>query len=289
MPLVEVLRDTAAQLTQAQRRYPALKAERMVYRIGWFSTGRDEAARELLKTVYESIRARVIKDASIPFVFSNRVRGESAQSDRFLDLVRSLGIDLVCYSSAGFEPRLRKDDVSRWRNLYDREVEKKLARYEVDLIVLVGYMLIVGDELCKEHPMINLHPAVPGGPQGTWQEVIWELIRSRASQTGVMIHLVTPDLDKGPPITYCTFPIRGDMFDGLWLALEEKLKSKTLRQVIEEEREGEPLFKAIRSQGVKRELPLLVQTIKALAEGKIEIKRKEPIETHCLNEQIELE
>lgn len=261
----------------------------MVYRIGWFSTGRDEAARKLLKAVCLDVKAEVIKNTALSFVFSNKVRGESDQSDSFLGLVESLGIDLVWYSSARFRSQLRKDDVARWRNLYDREVAKKLAQYEIDLVVLAGYMLIVGDELCGKYPMINLHPAAPGGPQGTWQEVIWELIRSRASQTGIMVHLVTPDLDKGPPITYCTFPIRGDMFDSLWLSLEEKLRKKTLRQVIEEEGEQEPLLKAIRQEGVKRELPLLVRTIRALAEGKIEIKTEEPIESHCLNEQIELE
>jgi phosphoribosylglycinamide formyltransferase-1 len=46
--------------------------------------------------------------------------------------------------------------------------------------------------------MINLHPAAPGGPTGTWQEVIWQLIEGRAVETGVMMHLVTPELDRGP-------------------------------------------------------------------------------------------
>jgi hypothetical protein len=33
----------------------------MVYKIGWFSTGRDEAARDLLKTVYDNIQNGNIK------------------------------------------------------------------------------------------------------------------------------------------------------------------------------------------------------------------------------------
>ena len=43
----------------------------MAYKIGWFSSGRDEAARELLKTVYSAIKDGFIK-AEIAFVFSKR-------------------------------------------------------------------------------------------------------------------------------------------------------------------------------------------------------------------------
>ena len=64
--------------------------------------------------------------------------------------------------------------------------------------------------------MINLHPAAPGGPAGTWQEVIWQLIGNEAEETGVMMHMVTPKLDKGPPVAYCTFQIRGEPFDRYW-------------------------------------------------------------------------
>ena len=49
--------------------------------------------------------------------------------------------------------------------------------------------------------------------EGTWQEVIWQLIENDASKTGVMIHLVTPELDKGPPITFYTYLIREESFD----------------------------------------------------------------------------
>ena len=59
-------------------------------KIGWFSTGRDEAARDLLTTVVDKIRDGTI-DGEIAFVFCNRERGEAAESDRFLDLVESYG------------------------------------------------------------------------------------------------------------------------------------------------------------------------------------------------------
>jgi phosphoribosylglycinamide formyltransferase-1 len=242
-----------------------------MYKIGWFSSGRDEAARELLSVVWDSIQNGFI-EAKFDFVFSNRERGQDPESDRFFELVDSYGIPLVCYSSKSFKPELRKENMEEWRIAYDREIIARLENYDPSLCVLAGYMLITGPELCQKFTMINLHPAEPTGPTGTWQEVIWKLISEGADRTGVMMHHVTEILDRGPPITYCHFPIRGGKFDGLWEGMENKLKDKNLEDIIADEGEAEPLFSEIRVEGVRRELPLIIQTIKEFAEGRIKIE-----------------
>ena len=242
-----------------------------MYKIGWFSSGRDEAARELLAVVWDSIQNGFI-DAEFDFVFSNRERGQDAESDRFFELVDSYKIPLVCYSPKAFKPDSRKENLEEWRIAYDKEIIVRLKDYNPDLCVLAGYMLITGPELCRKFTMINLHPAEPSGPTGTWQEVIWKLIADGSDRTGVMMHHVTEILDRGPPITYCYFPIRGGKFDGLWDQMENKLKDKSLEDVMREEGESEPLFSEIRVEGVRRELPLIIQTIKEFAEERIEIK-----------------
>jgi phosphoribosylglycinamide formyltransferase-1 len=242
-----------------------------VYKIGWFSSGRDEAASELLTVVWDSIQKGFI-NAEFDFVFSNRERGQNAESDKFFELVDSYGIPLVCFSSKTFKPDLRKENMEEWRIAYDREVISCLKNYNPNLCVLAGYMLITGPELCNKFTMINLHPAEPEGPTGTWQEVIWKLIEDKSNKTGVMMHHVTEILDRGPPITYCHFPIRGGKFDSLWEQMENKLKDKSLEDIIQEEREAEPLFSEIRYHGVRRELPLIIQTIKEFAEGRILIE-----------------
>ena len=56
------------------------------YQLGWFSTGRDKAARDLLTAVTNSIRQAEIK-VEIAFVFCNREPGESKESDSFIKLV----------------------------------------------------------------------------------------------------------------------------------------------------------------------------------------------------------
>lgn len=244
---------------------------RRLYKIGWFSSGRDEAACELLTVVWDSIKNGFI-DAEFDFVFSNRERGQDNESDKFLELVESYEIPLVCFSSKNYKPDLRKESMEKWRVQYDREIISRLENYNPQLCVLAGYMLITGPELCKRYTMINLHPAEPSGPTGTWQEVIWKLISDRAATTGVMMHHVTEILDRGPPITYCHFPIRGGKFNELWEQMESKLKDKSLKDIIIDEGEAEPLFSEIRLEGVRRELPLIIQTIKEFSEGRIKIE-----------------
>jgi phosphoribosylglycinamide formyltransferase-1 len=261
--------------------------------MGWFSTGRDEAARELLRTVHESISQGLIP-GRISYVFCNRRPGETLESDRFIELAKMLDIRVIFLSSAEFEPRLRLVSPEIWRTKYHEEVMTRVQKYGAEVIVLAGYMLIVSPEMCRRYTMVNLHPAKPGGPKGTWQEVIWKLIREGASETGAMMHLVTDQLDEGPPITYCTFPIRGEGFDPLWDTMRRALKEKNMADIIGEEGEKNPLFMEIRRQEVRREFPVLVYTLKALGEGRIRViegkvvdDKGQEIEPILLNDEVE--
>ncbi|MFH0768391.1 MAG: formyltransferase family protein [Chloroflexota bacterium] len=241
------------------------------YQLGWFSTGRDKAARDLLTVVNDNIRQGEIK-AEIAFVFCNREPGESKESDLFIRLVEDYHIPLVCFSSQKFRASEsipasdRKTTLPTWRLDYDREVMKRLQGFSPDMCVLAGYMLIVGKEMCQRYNMINLHPAAPGGPTGTWQEVIWQLIDNETQETGAMMHLVTPELDKGPVVAYCTFSIRDEPFDRYWQEIKDSTPNSSERQ-----RAKDSLFKLIRKHGLAREFPLIIATIKAFNQSKIKI------------------
>jgi folate-dependent phosphoribosylglycinamide formyltransferase PurN len=238
--------------------------------------------------VYRSICSGEIPESKISFVFCNRDRGESIESDLFAEIVDSFKLSLVTFSSVAFQAERREKGlqeerkgrsklIQQWRRDYDREVMRRLGEYDVHLGILAGYMLIVGEEMCQKYDLINLHPALPGGPKGTWQEVIWQLLENRASETGAMIHLVTPELDQGPALTFCKFSLQGEDFDPLWQDLEEKLQVKSLYEVREQEGEANPLFREIRKHELAREFPLLVTTIAALARGEIAIKNKQVV------------
>lgn len=233
-----------------------------MFRIGWFSTGKDKAARDLLAAVKRMIECGEIPDAKIEFVFCNREKEENKETDLFLRLVRRYEIPLVTFSSAKYNNSKQKD-LAGWRRRYDSEVKTRL-KIPVDLIILAGYMLIVSPEMCQWFNMINLHPAAPGGPTGTWQEVIWKLIERKEKKSGVVIHLVTPELDAGLPVTFCTFPLDVPYStDNLW----------RLRDLFHEKQVEGKLFNWIRTEGLKREFPLIVATLKILAEGKIKIQK----------------
>jgi phosphoribosylglycinamide formyltransferase-1 len=225
--------------------------------IGWFSTGRDEAALQLLQAVQDKNRSGDI-DGEISFVFSNREPGEANESDLFFELVRSYNIPLVCLSHKKFKTAGQEKE---WRIKYDREVNKKIEPFAPDLCVLAGYMLIVSEELCQKYDMINLHPAPPGGPTGSWQEVIWTLIQNKADTAGAMMHLVTPELDRGPAVSYCLFSIKDNPFTEYWRKDDKNM-----------------LFQLIRQHELAREFPLIILTLQSLSRGEVGIKNRRVID-----------
>ena len=240
-------------------------------RLGWFSTGRGPGSRNLLRTVMEK-KASGTLDMNIEFVFCNWDNEEEPnpkreQREMFFDMVRGYGIPLVTLSWKTFRPDLWESDQTGWRNEYGKEMRKLLSGYRFDLGVLAGYMLWVDDETCVTYDLINLHPALPDGPKGTWQEVIWQLIAEDEEEHGIMIHLCTKEWDRGSALTYCRFPVRGKGYDDLWENMRLKLGTRTIEQIRAEEGEDEPLFAKIRKDGAKRELPLIVSTIERFAVG----------------------
>jgi len=242
-----------------------------MWSFGWWTTGRDQAAIDLFEAVFNAITDRVIP-GKISYVFSSRETGESEFNDRLVKMAAHFGISVISLSAARFQPDLRKQDRELWRQAYHKEVFDRVKGFPAQVVVLAGYMWVVSPEICKKLSIINLHPAAPGGPSGTWQEVIWQLLGKKADKTGVMMHLVTSELDKGPAITYCSFPIQGGAWDSLWEQFEHMLQKSSLEEIKETYGELQPLFAKIRNEGVKRELPLIVQTIRSLAKGEISIK-----------------
>ena len=249
--------------------------------LGWFSTGRGPGSRALLSTVHQAIADGRIK-ARISFVFSNRAPGEHEGSDQFFSLANSLGFDVLHHSSRTFR-RSWSGDPFQWRDAYDAQVADLIAPFSPDLCVLAGYMLIVGPDLCRQFTMINLHPAAPHGPDGSWQDVIWQLIEQRNTHSGVKIHIVTEELDRGPTIAYCQYPICGKAFDHHWNAIGDA-SAEDLRNTLGEDL---PLFQAIRAEGFKRELPLLVETLASLSWGDFQITPENLSLPQDLTPQIE--
>jgi len=267
-------------------------------RIGWFSTARGDSSKKLLDTVVSAIRSGGL-DARIEFVFCSREAGESDKTDTFLAGVAQYGLPLVTLSVKKFADSFRQQvgvkdgELPGWRLEYDRRVMSGLEGFKVDICLLAGYMLIMGHEMCGRFNMVNLHPALPSGPKGTWQEVIWQLMAEGAARSGVMMHLVTPQLDRGPVISFCSYPIRGGLFDALW----DALGNRPVDEVRQAEGEGNALFKMIRQSGFVRETPLIIHTLRSFSQGSIKIdgtkkltdSRGQPIFGYDLTAEIDRE
>lgn len=239
-------------------------------KIGWLSTGRDQAACNLLADIV----ARAQQDGvelDIAAVFCDRERGEAPESDRFLDLVERLDFEVVTLSSAASWAAAKAAGTSRgaWREDYHRRVMELLVPHGLGALVMAGYMLIASPAMCRRYAILNLHPALPDGPTGTWQEVIWRLLEQEADETGAMIHRATAELDRGPVISFFRFPLQGADWNELWRQFRAKRAAAGVAEIAAAEGEAEPLFAEIRRRGEVREIPLLYQTLRLFAEGKL--------------------
>lgn len=237
-------------------------------KIGWFSTGRGEGSYGLLSSALEAIDSGALH-AELAFVFVNRVKGQTKRTDRFLELVESNGIPLITLSSRDFR---RANDNKPWtelRETFDETAIELLRPHKVDIAVHAGYMLIA-PLLCSEYLTLNLHPALPGGTIGMWQQAVWDVITEGLDETGAMIHVSTEDVDEGPVLATAKFSVRGDGFDIAWQELEFLLKTFDYETIKRDIGEKLLVFKAIREAGLLRERPFLIETLKAVAGGWID-------------------
>ena len=225
-------------------------------KIGWFSTGNGKGSLGFISFLLNQINKKSL-NASLEFVFCNREFGEAAGSDEYINYVTENNINLVTLSSNNFQKKNKYKKFSDCRELYDKEVLKLISEYEVDIIVLAGYMLILSEELCTRFKFINLHPALPDGPKGTWEQVVTQLIKNDQNYSGLNVHVVTKNLDAGKSIGYCKFPIKSNIHTNAWnqFYLHSKNNYKIFRY------DDLDLFTLIRNQIFLREKYLLIIAI----------------------------
>lgn len=100
------------------------------------------------------------------------------------------------------------------RTAYDNELAGLVESYSPDLVVLAGWMLILGVDFLDRFPdrVLNLHPAMPGAFPGTNAIARAHAAygRGEIKRTGVMVHRVVAEVDAGPVITMEPVPIYPD-------------------------------------------------------------------------------
>lgn len=239
----------------------------MTLNVGWYTTARGSGSKAMFQSVIDSINAGVL-DAKISFVFVNRELGESPATDEFMNIVKANNIPLVAKSSVGFRKAAgepisgNKAQLPPWRYRFDREILDLTEQYPADIGVMAGYMLIFTGTFVERRSLLNLHPALPSGPTGTWQDVIHELMRSNVRTSGIMAHLAVPEVDRGPPVTFCSYQLdTKQIMSNLWKNYASH-ESETIDST-----QKELLFDAIRKEGLRREPIFLVATLRQMAQG----------------------
>ena len=132
-----------------------------------------------------------------------------------------------------------KDDPTK--AAYEAKILEKLQALEVDLIVLAGYMRLVGETLLSAYPdkMVNIHPSkLPDFPG---KDAISRAYESGARESGVTVHYVDAGMDTGPIIAQEVVAIdEGDTVESLEEKIhkiEHALYVRTLARLCHEDQE----------------------------------------------------
>jgi phosphoribosylglycinamide formyltransferase 1 len=150
----------------------------MPSRLAVLASGRGSNLQAIIEHFDSIARERV---ATVVLVASNR-----ADSPALLRAATA-SIDI-----AAFNPN---DDGS--------ELLALLQKFRIDLVVLAGYLKLIPPKVISEYAgrIINIHPALlPAfGGEGMYGARVHEaVIASGAAETGVTVHLVDDDYDRGP-------------------------------------------------------------------------------------------
>ncbi|MBI2548451.1 phosphoribosylglycinamide formyltransferase [Candidatus Woesearchaeota archaeon] len=102
------------------------------------------------------------------------------------------------------------DQKKKDREAFDREVASLLDKYQVKLILLIGYMRILSPWFVQYYQsrMMNIHPSLlPAFSGGMDVNVHEAVLRSGVTETGCTLHFVTETVDAGPIILQKKVPV----------------------------------------------------------------------------------
>ena len=124
----------------------------------------------------------------------------------------------------------------------DIELESVLNNYDVDLIVLAGYLKMIGNRLIDKYKIINTHPSLLpkfGGLGMYGMKVHTAVWKNKEEFTGPTIHFVNNEYDKGNIITQIKIQINPtdtpDVISAKVQAIEKIQLVETLKRFIKGE------------------------------------------------------
>lgn len=133
-----------------------------------------------LQAIIDSINSDELK-ANIALVVSNN------ENSYALERAKKANIETYVIKSKNFEEA-------------DIELDKKLSNYQIDLIVLAGYLRKIGNNLISKYKIINTHPSLLpkfGGKGMFGMNVHTAVIEAKEEYSGVTLHFVNDKYDEG--------------------------------------------------------------------------------------------
>lgn len=115
------------------------------------------------------------------------------------------------------------------RDGFDAELVRAIKSANVDLVVLAGFMRVLGAEFCQSVKAINLHPSIL--PLFKGAHAIKESFDSDMMVGGISIHWVSSELDGGKIIAQKTFARKNRTLEQ-WEAKTHELEHKLLPKVV---------------------------------------------------------
>ncbi len=173
------------------------------------------------KAIIDAIKAGTL-DATIQCVICN------VENAGVLDIAQQAGIPAHCIPHAGLK-----------RPVHEAQVLEALSAYEVDYLVLAGYMRLMTPGFLLPfkddgfYRVVNIHPSLlPAFPGANGYE---DAFHYGVKVSGVTVHLVDEALDNGPIILQEAFPrLETDSLEAFkqrGLAIEHQLYPKALQLI----------------------------------------------------------
>lgn len=152
-----------------------------------------------LQAILDAIDAGKITNTSIEAVISNKKDAYA------LERAKNQGIEGVCVSPKDFATRAEFDD----------ELVTTIDKFNPDLIILAGYLVIIPKMLVEKYPnkIINIHPSlIPSFcGMGYYGLKVHEGVLERGNKvTGATVHFVDEGADTGPIIMQKVVEVKFD-------------------------------------------------------------------------------
>jgi len=94
--------------------------------------------------------------------------------------------------------------------IFEKEMISQLRQNEVDVVVLAGYMRLIGPTLLAayKNKIVNIHPSLL--PAFPGKDAIGQAVRAGVKRTGVTVHYVDEGMDTGPIIAQRALELSGE-------------------------------------------------------------------------------